>query len=247
MEITREHNLEEIDFNERCYPDKTPSRVLRDHFYRYEFAAQFVKDKTILDIACGEGYGSEILRKAGAGAVYSVDNSSAIVAAANEKYPGINFITTEATKTSFQDQFFDIIISFETWHHLDDYENFIPEMSRILRPGGLLILSVPNEKMLYLSPFNKKFLTKYYRANFSKQKIEKYLKPYFEIKEWYGQRGVKKIYTNFFSKIFLSLLAGISARLKAKIDAAFKLGDGPQVRPIKSDNFRYLIVVAVKK
>lgn len=237
----------EINFSERCYPDISSKRVLADHLARYEFVKDFVKDKIVLDIACGEGYGSDMLKKAGAKEIYGVDNDRSIIERAKQKYQGINFVISEATRIPFEDDCFDVVISFETWHHLDNYQNFISEMHRILKPNGLLIISVPNEKIIYLNPFHKKFLTEFYRINFDKGKIKKYLKNYFVIKNWYGQRFVKRIYANFLAR-FLFFVCGLTSnRIKKRADIIYKLADGPTVRPLFYNNARCLIVVCQKK
>jgi ubiquinone/menaquinone biosynthesis C-methylase UbiE len=200
-----------------------------------------------LDIACGEGYGSDILKKAGASEVYGADLDNKIIADARVKYPDINFIVSEATRTPFEKDFFDIIISFETWHHLDKFEDFVPEMARILKPSGLLILSVPNEKIIYLNPFHKNFLTEFYRFDFSKDKIKKYLKNYFVIKNWYGQRFVKRIYANPLAR-FLFFVGGlVSGEINRRASIIYKLADGSTVKPLLHNNARYLIAVCQKK
>jgi len=58
---------------EMCIPGKSPKRIQDDHFERYYFAAPYVKDKTVLDIACGTGCGSKILIDAGAIEVHGMN------------------------------------------------------------------------------------------------------------------------------------------------------------------------------
>ena len=235
-----------IDNSERCYPDYSGKRIINDHIERYGFAQQYAKDKIVLDIACGEGYGSEMIKNGGAKQVYGSDNDPKIIEYASSKYSGINFEVMDAAKTSYTDNIFDLIISFETWHHLDNYNAFIPEMHRILKLGGKLIVSVPNEKIIYLNPFFHGYLTKYYRVNFNVKKIKKMFNGFFEIEEIYGQRFVKRAYVNFFSKLILSVLSLINKNLKERISIAFKLADGARVKRMKKDNARYIIFVCKK-
>lgn len=243
--MDKEKHLENI--GERCYPGQSQKRTVDDHLARYNFVSRFIKDKIVLDIACGDGYGSEIMKKTGAKVVFGVDNDKSIIEQAKQKYKDINFVSSEATNTPFEDNYFDIVISFETWHHLDSYQDFIPEMHRILRLGGTLIISVPNEKVIYLNPFHRKFLTKFYRVDFNKKKIKKYLRDYFYIEQWYGQRYVKRIYLNFFVKCLLYFGQLISPVIRKKVDQVFKLADGSAVKPLLHDNSRYLIVLCKKK
>jgi ubiquinone/menaquinone biosynthesis C-methylase UbiE len=123
----------------------------------------------------------------------------------------------------------------------------MPEMARILKPGGRLAFSVPNEKVIYLNPFHRKFLTRFYRVDFNKRKILKFLKNHFEVERWYGQRFVKKLYLNFFLKLLLYFGQLLSEKVKQKTDLTFKLADGPAVKPLDGDNARYFVVLCRRK
>jgi len=46
---------------ERFLPWMEDPIINYEHLHRYAFACEFVKDKVVLDIACGEGYGSTML------------------------------------------------------------------------------------------------------------------------------------------------------------------------------------------
>ena len=48
---------------ERFLPWIEDAKIHYEHFHRYAFAAQFVKGKRVLDMACGDGYGSNMLSK----------------------------------------------------------------------------------------------------------------------------------------------------------------------------------------
>ncbi|PIZ69433.1 MAG: hypothetical protein COY11_04490 [Candidatus Portnoybacteria bacterium CG_4_10_14_0_2_um_filter_44_20] len=120
-------------------------------------------------------------------------------------------------------------------------------MYRILKPNGLLIISVPNEKIIYLNPLHKNFLTEFYRFDFNKDKIKKYLKNYFVIKNWYGQRFVKRIYANPLAR-FLFFVGGlVSGEINRRADIIYKLADGPTIKPLLYNNTRYLIAICRKK
>ena len=45
------------------------------HIARYEFAQKYVKDKNVIDVACGSGYGSRILKEGGANKIIGIDSS----------------------------------------------------------------------------------------------------------------------------------------------------------------------------
>lgn len=235
-----------FNLDERCYPDLNSSRVVEDHIAAYHFASNFVKDKIVIDAACGEGYGSSILKNAGAKEVYGVDLDQSTIETASHKYSNIIFEQKDVVKTGFPDEMFDVAISFQTWHHLDDYKKFIPEMKRIIKPGGLLICSVPNRKVIYLNPFHRGYLTKFYKTNFDKGKIESMVGPYMKIQNWYGQRIIKPILLNPFVKFGTWFAASVSQTFEKRLRKALSLGRGPEIAPLDAENARYLIFIAKK-
>ncbi len=120
------------------------------HMVRYALAAQMVRSgDTVLDCACGLGYGSAILAAQSGGARFigvDIDAGSSEYARANfgAQY-GVEYVTASATDLSFlEDDSIDFLVSFETIEHLEDYWAFLKEAVRVLRPDGRIIASVPN-------------------------------------------------------------------------------------------------------
>src|SRR5687768_490230 len=118
--------------------------VAIDHLHRYAVAAQLAKDKDVLDIASGEGYGSNLLSKLSK-SVIGVDISSEAVLHAKEKYTNINLEFKEgaADKIPLQDCSVDMVVSFETIEHHDLHDKMLQEIKRVLRPEGMVIISSP--------------------------------------------------------------------------------------------------------
>jgi len=132
---------------ERMIPEfNKEDLIYAEHMARYFFAGQFVAAKDVLDVASGSGYGTRYLSNKGAAKVVGVDNSREAVKYSQEKYQtsGIEFILADAAKLPFENDIFDIVVSFETIEHLDDQEKFLREIKRVLRKDGLLIISTPN-------------------------------------------------------------------------------------------------------
>lgn len=134
---------------ERLVPDEvaddpTSQRMLELHLARYQTAAGYVSGKRVLDIACGTGYGSQMLRLAGASSVVGVDLSPETVQYARQKYqmPGVEFICADAENFECSEQF-DVVVSFETIEHLHYPKKFLERICSLLVPGGNLLLSVP--------------------------------------------------------------------------------------------------------
>jgi SAM-dependent methyltransferase len=128
---------------ERMVPELTESGAFWEHIYRYRFALQYVQDQRVLDIACGEGYGTAALLQAGARSVIGVDVSAESCMHAGRKY-GIDVLAATAESIPLARRSIDVIVSFETIEHLDSPEGFLDECTRILGPGGKLIISTPN-------------------------------------------------------------------------------------------------------
>lgn len=128
---------------ERMMPGDSDPATFWEHIYRYRFATRFVPGQRVLDIACGEGYGSAALRQAGAVSVVGVDVSPQACEHARRTY-GIDARVGDATAIPLPNQSIDIIVSFETIEHVAQPTEFINECARVLAPGGVLIISTPN-------------------------------------------------------------------------------------------------------
>jgi len=117
------------------------------HRARYEFARRYAQGRSVADIACGLGYGSRILRDAGAKTVTGMDLCRDAIHYARSQHGlgGITFMVTDATRISVSDSSFDVITSFETIEHVPSTYEFLTELARVLRPDGTLIVSSPND------------------------------------------------------------------------------------------------------
>ena len=78
-------HAELINTGERLVADGCERRTVTEHLHRYAFAALFTGDKAILDIACGEGYGSALLARR-ARRVVGVDIAAEAIQHAQRKY-----------------------------------------------------------------------------------------------------------------------------------------------------------------
>ena len=135
-----------------------------EHLHRYAIASLLSKDKCVLDIASGEGYGSNLLSKV-ASKVIGVDISKETIDLANNKYAGPNlaFQMGSASKIPLPDRSVDIVVSFETLEHHDQHKEMLAEIKRVIRPNGILIMSSPDKKYYsdlrgYNNPFHVKEL-----------------------------------------------------------------------------------------
>ncbi len=129
---------------ERIVPGKTEESLFRQHEARYVFAGKFVKDKVVLDVACGTGIGTHYLLRAGAESSLGLDIDGAAVAYAKAAYECCQFAQCDATNLPVSDGCIDVVVSFETIEHLGDQRKFLLECIRVLKPGGVFICSTPN-------------------------------------------------------------------------------------------------------
>lgn len=136
---------------ERYLPSECQDSEIRiEHIQRYRFAVEWVKDKKVLDAACGEGYGSRLLSQY-AETVVGMDLDQTAVDNANEKYgtKKLSFIQGNIESLPFEDATFDVVVSFETIEHVDEktQKMFLQEIQRVLKTDGVLIMSTPNKKI----------------------------------------------------------------------------------------------------
>lgn len=183
------------------------------HWERYVFAKNYVKDKDIVSLACGTGYGEFYLATEGrAKTVLGVDNSSEAIKYAQNHYQAENLIfkQADAFKNGILDQSADVIISFETIEHINDDNKLLGEFFRILKPGGVLILSTPNKASSFKSLLARPAINPFHVREYKKRNLENLLKKYFKNVEFFGQRLIFKrsflrlpfyIYNKFLNKL----------------------------------------------
>ncbi len=134
-----------MKFTGERYIPTEQGKIRLEHLHRYEVARHFVGGKSVLDIACGEGYGSAHLAKF-ADSVVGVDISGDAILHAQIRYArkNLKFIQGSAVKLDFPDNAFDVVVSFETIEHLFEQEQMVSELRRVLRKDGTLMISSPN-------------------------------------------------------------------------------------------------------
>jgi O-antigen biosynthesis protein len=162
-------------------------KIRYEHLHRYALCSTLVGNKKVLDIACGEGYGSAILAKQ-ALSVCGVDISSDAIRHATETYSdykNLEFKKGSVEAIPYPDHRFDIVVSFETLEHLTAQDVMLKEIKRVLKPKGLLIISTP-DKDIYgkIDGGHNEFHLKELSVDEFKQLISSHFKQV----EFYGQR-----------------------------------------------------------
>jgi GT2 family glycosyltransferase/SAM-dependent methyltransferase len=145
-------------------------QIAFEHFHRYCFARDLCAGKDVLDVASGEGYGTALLAGIARRAV-GVEIDAAAVAHARSAYaaPNLDFLRGDAAALPLGDATFDVVVSFETLEHLRDQFAFLTEVRRVLRPGGVLVVSTPDREVYSApgQPVNRFHVLELTRAEFS--------------------------------------------------------------------------------
>lgn len=116
-------------------------QIRADHVRRYVFAANRLRQRKVLDLACGCGYGSWILHGSG-NEVTGVDIEAEAITYAKRHYQGPTYLCQAGEETKGQ---FDALVTFETLEHIADPKAVLAVQA------PLVIASVPNEERY---PFN---------------------------------------------------------------------------------------------
>lgn len=143
--------MENLEFTgERLTTSLNSVHGVIEHLHRYAIAQKISKNKVVLDIASGEGYGSFLLSKY-ATKVFGVDIDEKSINHAKVKYASSNNIEFKLGSTDdipLNDKSVDVVISFETIEHHDKHDLMMQEVSRVLKTDGVLLISSP-EKSIY--------------------------------------------------------------------------------------------------
>lgn len=173
---------------ERYVPDTLLPIIACEHWHRYLYATEMVKNKKVLDIASGEGFGTHVLSEH-ANSVVGVDISEEAVRHASKKYKkqNLKFKKGSVTEIPVEDSVFDVAVSFETIEHIteQEQEKFMQELKRVLKPEGVFIVSTPN-KLLYTDiPQHK---NEFHIKEFYLEEFSIFIRKYFKYCVFLGQK-----------------------------------------------------------
>ncbi len=113
-------------------------------------------NKTILDAGCGSGYGLQLIEENfHPSNLYGFDILPEQVLRAQERKLEAKISTGNITNIKFPSEMFDAVFVFTVLHHIPDYPLALKEISRILKPGGVLLIDELNKRLI---DFFDKFL-----------------------------------------------------------------------------------------
>jgi ubiquinone/menaquinone biosynthesis C-methylase UbiE len=192
-------------------PVESAGRWWGEHVHRYNEALLHINpNDTVLDIACGTGFGTDIIAGKTSGKVIGGDIAPEAIEECRSHWQKSNleFKVLDGTKLEFPDHYFNKIVSFETIEHTTQYRQMIAEFARVLAPGGHLILSTPNINVLSPDGVIK---NPFHTQEFTYEELNGLLSASFILVKHYGQRysrydkkSAGRSVGKLFEKLFLS-------------------------------------------
>ncbi|MCF7907808.1 MAG: class I SAM-dependent methyltransferase [Candidatus Omnitrophica bacterium] len=159
------------------------------HIDRYKFAVNKLRkvysdtrNLLIVDVACGTGYGSDILKKVNPKKIIGIDICPETVKYAQKKYGTHHciFNTSDAVEMNIiKSGTVDVVVSFETIEHLEQPIIFLKNVKRVLKNKGCLIISTPNS-------WGE---TRDHRFDYDYQLLKTHLEQFFTIDSMYVQNS----------------------------------------------------------
>lgn len=176
-----DNRLERMDASDKKIFEETRADF---HLDRYEFAKTFVSNKSVGDVACGTGYGTDILSLNKAKNVIGIDISLDAINYAKKyhKHKNNNFICSSAHSTPLKENELDVLVSFETLEHLENEDELLNEFQRILKVDGTLVISTPND-------WGVDELSPYHVRSYDYFKLLNTLNKYFIVDKIYNQNS----------------------------------------------------------
>ncbi|GAH97962.1 unnamed protein product [marine sediment metagenome] len=230
-----------------------PKWVWLEHSARFNFGCKFVKNKIVLDCACGSGIGSVMFAKAGAKKVWAFDikNGGADWQISPE-IKNLVFSVADAQKLPLPNNSVDLIISFETIEHIKNVENYLLESVRVLKSDGIFICSTPNRtitnpgKSIIDKPYNK-----FHVREYSEEEFINLFKNYFEHIKIYGQNQMSQSKIKIMTKLgkILPLNGAVLINQLLKLPRLIKDNIKNHSVKIKENGqkYEYIIIMAQRK
>ncbi len=163
------------------------SELWGEHRSRYRFAVMGgsgVDGQSVLDVACGAGFGLEMLREARAKAI-GVDYDAAALHEVRRLQPTSRLVRGDAACLPLTDASIDLAVSFETLEHVPDAQALVREIRRVLKPGGRLVLSTPNRAF---GPPERHTGNPFHVREFTADELRDMLRESFDEVQLFGQR-----------------------------------------------------------
>lgn len=176
-----------LPFTGERYVPELKGGIALEHVHRYVLCAGLARGRRVLDLACGEGYGANLLAQTAA-SVTGVDVDAATIRHAEAKYRAtrnLSFRAGDCRKVPLEASSVDLVVSFETIEHLAEQDEMLAEIKRVLAPAGLLVISSPDRRV-----YNEQNVeaNEFHVRELSRTEFFDLLSRHFKAVQLYGQR-----------------------------------------------------------
>jgi SAM-dependent methyltransferase len=182
---------------------------------------------TALDVGCGEGRFCRILKGLGAATV-GIDPTAALIDRAREMDPGGDYRVGRAEGLDFDDGAFDLVVSYLSLIDIPDIRVAIPEMARVLKPGGTLLIA--NSTSFNTAGLGEGLGKSYDAEGRFRYAIDAYLE---ERAYWTAWKGIRIVNHHRPLETYMALLLGAGLTLTHFAEPAPTSGD-----PATVDRYR---------
>lgn len=199
-ELDPAHDLPQSEYpplqltGERTLPGVSDENYwFQRHLTAYNFLLPFVHGRKVVDLGCGEGYGTDILATAAREAV-GVDLAPEAVYHARKTYrrEGLRYDYRDIYDTGLKAGSFDVAVSLQVIEHMHEPDRFMREAARLLRPGGLCVITTPNGDIL--SPGCEQPVNPFHIFEFDAPGFEEFLGRFFPAVDVWGLHHAGMLY-----------------------------------------------------
>jgi 2-polyprenyl-3-methyl-5-hydroxy-6-metoxy-1,4-benzoquinol methylase len=125
--------------------------------YAYDFATSYISGKKVVDVGCGLAYGTSLMASH-AEHITGIDYDQETIAANKTRYkdiPNLHFLQSAVPPLALENNTVDVVTAFQFIEHIEKRNEFIKDVLRVLRPGGVLLITTPNVKKSFArNPFH---------------------------------------------------------------------------------------------
>lgn len=132
--------------------ERTAPGIARENYWfrRHEAAYRWVIEHcaptgaVVVDAGSGEGYGADMLHRAGAAEVIALEYDESAAAHSALRYPNVTTLRANLDSLPLPDASVDLLVTMQVIEHLWDLPRFLRECRRVLRPGATIAAATPN-------------------------------------------------------------------------------------------------------